>query len=200
MSGTASRSIGCSNCNACSGLVTMMPDTDLSVSRVVVFVSALVYWAGVFIQARRIRRRIGRSPNVKPRGTKEKLLWAGWFLWSSPGSPCRSWRELALPQPVSGSCLFFCGRVGFSLGIVLTVAGYAGTLWCYAAMGNTWRMGVDQGEKTIAGAAWTLSVREASHLFLPGFHAGRNGTAPSHAHLPPDPGCPHRLHPGQGGG
>jgi len=37
---------------------------------------------------------------------------------------------------------------GFAFGIVLTVAGYAGTLWCYAIMGNAWRMGVNRAEKT----------------------------------------------------
>jgi protein-S-isoprenylcysteine O-methyltransferase Ste14 len=30
----------------------------------------------------------------------------------------------------------------------MLVAGYAGTLWCYVAMGNAWRMGVNRTEKT----------------------------------------------------
>ena len=29
----------------------------------------------------------------------------------------------------------------------MTAAGYAGTLWCYAAMGNTWRIGINRREK-----------------------------------------------------
>jgi len=34
------------------------------------------------------------------------------------------------------------------MGIGLVLAGYAGTLWCYAAMGDTWRIGVNRKEKT----------------------------------------------------
>ena len=30
----------------------------------------------------------------------------------------------------------------------MTVAGYAGTIWCYVIMGNTWRIGVNPSEKT----------------------------------------------------
>jgi protein-S-isoprenylcysteine O-methyltransferase Ste14 len=125
-----------------------MINTDFLANRVVVFISALIYWIGVFIQARRIRRRIGRSPNVNPRGPKEKLLWAGWVvvvvLW------------LALPFLAGGSQSWaglrylpsLCGPISFSFGIGLVIAGYAGTLWCYAAMGNAWRMGVNRAEKT----------------------------------------------------
>ena len=40
------------------------------------------------------------------------------------------------------------GLVGFCIGIVLMVAGYAGTLWCYAVMGNVWRIGINWTEKT----------------------------------------------------
>ena len=57
-----------------------MATETLSLNRAVVFGSAVVYWAGVWVQARRIRRRIGRSTNSRPRGPKEKLLWAGWFF------------------------------------------------------------------------------------------------------------------------
>jgi protein-S-isoprenylcysteine O-methyltransferase Ste14 len=125
-----------------------MSNRDLVVNRVVVFVSALVYWAGVYIQARRIRRRIGRSPNVKPRGTKERILWAGWFL------VVLAW--LTIPFLAgTGTCSLWvriipslCGPVGLLFGIALVVGGYAGTLWCYAAMGNTWRIGVNRTEKT----------------------------------------------------
>jgi protein-S-isoprenylcysteine O-methyltransferase Ste14 len=42
----------------------------------------------------------------------------------------------------------FYGRAGFVLGLGLLAAGYAGTIWCYAAMGNTWRMGIKPTEKT----------------------------------------------------
>ena len=33
-------------------------------------------------------------------------------------------------------------------GALLVLAGYAGTHWCYASMGDTWRMGIDRSEKT----------------------------------------------------
>src|SRR6185503_18617006 len=141
-SGTALRSIGCSNCKGYSRSINTMSTADLMVNRVVVFASALVYWAGVYLQARRIRRRIGRAPNVKPRGTKERLLWAGWSLvviiWlilPFLAGTSQSWSGLELIPSL-------CGRGGLLIGIVLTLAGYAGTLWCYAAMGNAWRMGV----------------------------------------------------------
>ena len=34
-------------------------------------------------------------------------------------------------------------------GLALVVLGYAGTLWCYVAMGATWRIGINTKEKTI---------------------------------------------------
>ena len=57
-----------------------MPAETLFLNRAVVFASVLVYWGGVLVQARRVRRRIGKSPNLNPRGTKERLLWAGWMF------------------------------------------------------------------------------------------------------------------------
>jgi protein-S-isoprenylcysteine O-methyltransferase Ste14 len=115
--------------------------------RAVVFGSAFLYWAGVLVQARRVRRHIGRSPNLRPRGPKEKLLWAGWFLvivvWMTQPffigiDTLPPWLQIvpSLLHPV-----------GFALGILMTAAGYAGTLWCYAAMGDTWRIGINRREK-----------------------------------------------------
>jgi protein-S-isoprenylcysteine O-methyltransferase Ste14 len=125
-----------------------MPSAELSINRAVVFASALVYWAGVYVQTRRIRRRIGHAPNVKPRGLKETLLWVGWFLVVA------AWLALPFLAGVGASSPWvrispsFCGFAGLFSGIVLMGLGYAGTLWCYAAMGNTWRMGVNRAEKT----------------------------------------------------
>ena len=53
---------------------------DFFVRQAVVFASALIYWLGVMVQARTVRKNIGRQPNVSPRGTREKLLWLGWML------------------------------------------------------------------------------------------------------------------------
>jgi len=118
----------------------------IALNQAVVFGSAVVYWVGVSVQARRIRRRIGRSPNVRPKGLKERLLWAGWTF------VVVAW--LALPF-LSGSqtTLAWLAVVPSLvhplvsvLGILLMGVGYAGTLWCYVAMGNAWRMGIDRKE------------------------------------------------------
>ncbi len=125
-----------------------MASDGLYLNRAVVFGSAVVYWAGVFFQARRIRRRIGRSTNTRPRGLKERLLWAGWMF------VVVAW--LTLPflsvsgNEVPGALIIpsLVRPVGRALGLIMMGAGYAGTLWCYVAMGNAWRMGVDRTEKT----------------------------------------------------
>lgn len=38
---------------------------------------------------------------------------------------------------------------GVVLGTGLACLGYAGTLWCYAALGNAWRIGINRKEKTV---------------------------------------------------
>jgi protein-S-isoprenylcysteine O-methyltransferase Ste14 len=126
-----------------------MSNQDLLLNRILVVASVAAYWVGVVIQARRVRRGIGRSPNVKPRGSKEKLLWAGWTLVVS------AWIGLPFAVGKEASWSAFrvipalCGPYGLFPGILLLVAGYGGTLWCYAAMGNMWRMGVNRNEKTM---------------------------------------------------
>ena len=125
-----------------------MPTDDLLGHRVVVFASALIYWGGVGLQARRVRHQIGRSPNVAPQGTKERLLWAGWFLvvagWMA--QPFLAGGDQALPGLKLHAAWIRFGTSAF--GMSLVVAGYIGTLWCYAAMGRTWRMGIDRREQT----------------------------------------------------
>ncbi len=121
---------------------------DLFIRQAIVFAIALIYWAGVMVQARIVRRRIGRQPNVRPRGKREKLLWSGWML------VVLTW--IALPFVVStesSNALVHLNpdlltRAGLYVGAALVVAGYAGTHWCYASMGDTWRMGINRGEKT----------------------------------------------------
>ena len=125
-----------------------MSTDELFWRRAIVSASGLIYWIGVWILARRVRKQIGRSPNLKPRGTKEKILWVGWLLvilvWVGQSFVVRidnAWPGLT----------FFSAMLNlplFATGIVLVVAGYACTLWCYAAMGNTWRIGVNKNEKT----------------------------------------------------
>jgi protein-S-isoprenylcysteine O-methyltransferase Ste14 len=125
----------------------MSPD-EILLRRAIVTGSAVVYWLGVWVQARRVRKRIGRSPNLKPRGTKERLLWAGWIFVVAV------W--LGQPFLVGGAQAWLPWRLapalvhpaGFVTGLALVLAGYAGTLWCYAAMGDAWRIGVNRKEKT----------------------------------------------------
>jgi protein-S-isoprenylcysteine O-methyltransferase Ste14 len=125
-----------------------MTTDALSLNRAVVFGAAVVYWAGVWIQARRIRRRTGRSTNSRPQGPKEQLLWVGWFFVVA------AWLTLPFlsavgPGWLPGAAVLpaLVHPLLCALGIVLVVAGYAGTLWCYVAMGNAWRMGVNRAEK-----------------------------------------------------
>lgn len=111
--------------------------------RIIVCTSGIIYWGGVLIQARRIRRKIGRTPNLRPKGTKETLLWFGWTIvvlgWLGQpmllSQPNETWLD-RWPDPV----LAF----SWGAGVTLLVLGYAATLWCYAAMGAAWRIGIDQ--------------------------------------------------------
>ena len=143
-----------------------MAPEELFLRRAVVTGSALVYWVGVWLQARRVRRRIGRSPNLKPRGAKERLLWAGWVLVVA------AW--LGQPFLAGGADSAFAFRLarlfvhpaGFVAGFGLVLAGYAGTLWSYAAMGDAWRIGVNRNEKTALVAAGPYRfVRHPIDLF-----------------------------------
>lgn len=125
-----------------------MMDDALTWRRAAVGLSGVIYWAGVLIQARRIRRRIGRSPNLRPRGLRERLLWLGWFLviaiwigqpWISPSAGL---------GPALSRCPVLMQPASLLAGVALLVAGYAGTLWTYSAMGDSWRIGVDRNERT----------------------------------------------------
>ena len=126
----------------------MLTAEELILRRLVVCASGLIYWAGVWILARRVRKQIGHSPNLKPRGSREKALWLGWFVvilvWL--GQP---W--LAGKPGANAALTFFPGLlhpVVLALGILFVVLGYAATLWAYGAMGNTWRIGINAKEKT----------------------------------------------------
>ena len=123
-----------------------MPTEDLIYRQGVVLAIALIYWAGVAIQARKVQKMIGRQPNVRPRGTREKLLWLGWML------VVFTWMLLPFLVSVetSNSLLQLNPELlkPFTLiaGVCLVIAGYAGTHWCYASMGDTWRMGIDHDQ------------------------------------------------------
>lgn len=108
--------------------------------------AGIFYWGGVLVQARRIRRHIGRSPNLRPGTPKEWLLWGGWVIvvggWI--GQPL-------LLGKLHGSWLFsplgiLSYSTGTALGALLLLIGFAGTIWSYAALGDAWRIWVDRRE------------------------------------------------------
>jgi protein-S-isoprenylcysteine O-methyltransferase Ste14 len=66
------------------------------------------------------------------------VAWLGQPLLVGSGLGWAGW------QPVPA---LLCA-LSLRLGLVLVGAGYAGTLWCYASMGDTWRMGVRPTERT----------------------------------------------------
>ena len=142
-----------------------MPADDLFLNRAVVFLSVLVYWGGVLVQARRVRRRIGKSPNLNPRGTKERLLWAGWML------VIVGWLAQAFligRLDVAGFRLIpsFSNVAGLIIGLSVVALGYAGTLWCYAAMGDMWRIGIDRKNKAaLVSSGPYRYVRHPIYLF-----------------------------------
>lgn len=125
-----------------------MPDDAIWLRNAIVVGSALVYWGGVLVQTYRIRRRIGRSPNVKPHGLKERLLWLGWMVvvlgWI--GQPSLIGRP---DIPLVSLMPFLLHEQGMFLGSLLLVGGYAGTLWCYVALGDAWRLGIRRRERTV---------------------------------------------------
>jgi len=133
--------------------------------RIIVAASGIIYWGGVLIQARRIRRKIGRTPNLRPRGTKEVLLWLGWSLvilgWIAQplllSGPADTWLER---WPFLSHPIIFAG------GTALVLLGYAATLWCYAAMGTAWRIGIDQsGSSELIESGPYRSMRHPIYSF-----------------------------------
>ena len=143
-----------------------MNSDELLLRRAVVFGSALVYWAGVVVQARRVRKRIGRAPNLKPRNPRERLLWAGW------AGVVGLWVLLPLLARPDAASPFWCmsqwalTRGGLALGLAAVAGGYAGTLWCYVSMGDAWRIGIDRNEKnTLVMRGPYKRVRHPIYLF-----------------------------------
>lgn len=142
-----------------------MPVETLWLRKAVVLGSALIYWAGVFMEARRVRKQIGRSPNLKPRGSKERLLWAGW-LFVILGWVGQPFLLGGYPAPLFSLIPFLAHPIVMLLGILLVVGSYGGTLWCYAALGDAWRMGINKREKTLLVKTGPYqSVRHPIYLF-----------------------------------
>jgi len=121
---------------------------EILIRRGVVLASVLVYWGGVGVQAVRVRRHIGRSPNVRPHGARERALWLGWFAvvfgWLAMAFVVQPDSRFSLTKLQSG----MVHPTTLLLGVCLIAAGYAGTLWCYNSMGDRWRMGIDHEENS----------------------------------------------------
>lgn len=113
--------------------------SEMTLRRFVVSASGLIYWGGVLVQARRVRKKIGRTPNLRPKGTKERALWLGWMI------VIFGW--IAQPFFITGGTFFpaLVHPAALIAGLTLIVSGYLATLWCYAAMGAAWRIGIDTG-------------------------------------------------------
>ncbi len=114
-----------------------------------VLMSAVIYWASVVIHAHRIRKHIGKSPNLMPTNLKERLLWLGWFFviagWA--GQPLIIEQYKNVPAFFFINFLFYPSGIFF--GIALVLCGYIGTLWCYSTLGDSWRIGVNKSEKAV---------------------------------------------------
>lgn len=120
----------------------------LLLRQAVVFISAVIYWAGVMINALRVRRHIGRTPDLKPKTTRERLLWAGWLMviagWIAQPIIIGHYRDIALFSFIG----FLYHPAGLFIGLLLMLGGYIGTLRCYIAIGDSWRIGISRNEKT----------------------------------------------------
>lgn len=126
-----------------------MSGDQILARQIIVILSALLYWGGVIINIYRVRKHIGRSPNIRPRGLKERLLWLAWFIvisgWIGQPFVFGSSYQSALFSPVS----LFLNPVFFSAGLTLIVSGYACTLWAYTALGYAWRIGINRRERIV---------------------------------------------------
>lgn len=132
---------------------------DFLWQRIAVSLSGVIYWGGVLVQARRVRKMIGRTPNLKPRGVEERLLWVGWtlvilgwilqpvWLWERPSA------TVSFP-------------VAWVAGLVVIVGGYVATLWCYRTMGAAWRIGIDkQGTSKLVNTGPYRRIRHPIYAF-----------------------------------
>jgi len=125
-----------------------MVNAGLLAREVIVCASGTLYWAGVVVQIARVRKRVGHSPNVRPKGLKERILWLCWLaiIVSWIGQPlvmnrfAGVWIFRLFEQPQ--------GILRMALGLTFVIGGHAGTYWCYRALGDCWRLGIKKREKT----------------------------------------------------
>lgn len=127
-----------------------MTADHLTLRKIVVLLSAVIYWGVVVINVYRIRKYTGKSPNlIKPKQFKDILLLSGWFFivagWMGQPLVVERYSDTALFSFMS----FFSHPFGILIGIFMVLFGYLGTLWCYATLGNSWRLGINKNIKTV---------------------------------------------------
>ncbi|MBI5633755.1 MAG: isoprenylcysteine carboxylmethyltransferase family protein [Nitrospirae bacterium] len=125
-----------------------MPKSPDSIRTAAVFASGLIYWTGVLVQAYRLKQRTGQSANLRPKGLKERLLWLCWLFVIA------GWIGQPLIMRSNGKFTFFSAPelllsdIEKAGGLLLLLLGYAGTIWCYRVLGDSWRVGVNRKERT----------------------------------------------------
>jgi protein-S-isoprenylcysteine O-methyltransferase Ste14 len=124
-----------------------MPDNFILLRKVLVVASALLYWGSVVVNMYQLKRYIGKFPNIKPRGLKERILWLGWVLvvagWI--GQPfIMETHEDAGPFYLF---TFFLQPLFIIGAVIMLIGGYLGTRWCYEVLGDSWRIWIDKREK-----------------------------------------------------
>lgn len=94
------------------------------------------------------------------------MLWLGWFVvilvWL--GQPFLIHHDQTVPGLQLAPWLL--NPFSLTSGLILILAGYACTLWCYKVMGNAWRIGINPGEKNflVTGGPYR-TVRHPIYLF-----------------------------------
>ncbi len=113
-----------------------------------VLASGLIYWIGVLVQTFRLKQRTGKSAHLRPKGLKERLLWMCWLFVIT------GWIGQPLVVRIGGKNPLFSisdlllTDVGKAIGLLFLISGYAGTIWCYRILGDSWRVGVNRKERT----------------------------------------------------
>jgi protein-S-isoprenylcysteine O-methyltransferase Ste14 len=90
----------------------------------------------------------------------------------------------AIGLDLAGTDRLFTGPLPAALGIVLAVAGVAGTAWCQRAMGPSWRVGIDPDERTaLVTTGPYRSVRNPIYTAMFAFSLGLTLIVPNAASL-----------------
>lgn len=122
-----------------------MPDIPLALLTATVW----TYWIIVGVMVVRMSRKTRRRVGFVPEQPQEQLMWVVWvplvLLWMGlPWAALRREEAFLLPDFATGS--------GYSVlrwvAMVVAIFALAGTMRCWAKMGNRWRMAVAVSEKT----------------------------------------------------